>query len=543
MKKKYLSFELIFVTLIIFLLSINLINHSVYQFLSSDEIFLLGSLKGISTSDSFLVNLSNYFFFIDANIVLENESIYRNPILYSLKVASQTSYAPLSPLINNISFNLFSFLENEVLRLRLINLIFSIFTIFLYLYLTKPLDKIINIFIFIIANSSFLNLYYQSTALPYSLFSFLILLNIIFVFKFDKIFCKYGYNKSLIIYYLIFIISFFNHWSLILINFLTFVFSFGDIKKYKIKLLPLSVLISIIFLSILISYLLFISDDLRFINKRSDFSLETNNFTSFFKIFFMIFEVNFTVSPYDNLNKILAIFGVINLFLFLIISLKKKNKLNYFLILCFFSYLLAGLFEKYPLTPTRHIIVFYPILMTMIFLNAKLMNNYFNLFIDTRFVQYFIFIIIIIFLAKNFIFLNTDLNNSRANYLIDIESNKKINEYIKKYDISKIYGSHDIYNFYYNNKYLGSEITLLNLDTFKNFDENFIIFSYQNDKYGLHDWEFDEVNKRIINFRKENIIKIKGNYFDYISKNSFDNYNSNFDKSSLNYLEVNFYTK
>lgn len=49
MKKKYLSFELIFVTLIIFLLTINLINHSVYQFLSSDEIFLLGSLKGIST--------------------------------------------------------------------------------------------------------------------------------------------------------------------------------------------------------------------------------------------------------------------------------------------------------------------------------------------------------------------------------------------------------------------------------------------------------------------------------------------------------------
>ena len=38
-------------------------------------------------------------------------------------------------------------------------------------------------------------------------------------------------------------------------------------------------------------------------------------------------------------------------------------------------------------------------------------------------------------------------------------------------------------------------------------------------------------------------LKIKGNYFDYISKNSFDNYNSNFDKSSLNYLEVNFYTK
>ena len=141
----------------------------------------------------------------------------------------------------------------------------------------------------------------------------------------------------------------------------------------------------------------------------------------------------------------------------------------------------------------------------------------------------------------NFFFFKSQLNNDRVNYLIDIENIEKINKDIKKYNIKKIYGSHDIYNFYFNNDYIKKEISFLDIDKIDLSGENFMIISYQNNKYGLHDWEYKLLKKKISEFNQKTIILSKGMYFDFISKRLFEIYKKNFDRSSLNYLQIDIF--
>lgn len=542
MKEKYFFIQSFLVVVLIIFFSLNHINLSLNQFLSSDEIFLLGGSKGVTNTDFLTIDLSKYIFFLnEKKIIIENTNIHNNPFLYSLKVSAQTSYAPLSPFLSNMSFNLFSFLDNEILRLRVINLFFGISTIFLYLILLKPISDISNIFIFLLANTSAINVYYQSTALPYSLFSFILLLNFIFLINFEKIIYRYGFNKSLLIFFSIFIISFYNHWALILISFLTFIFCYGDFSKLKNNYLYLSLLISSISILILISYFFFIKDDLDFVNRRNDINVEISKLNEIFKLFIMIFDINFSMSSNNVLNKLLSIFGIINFIFFVIVTFKKRSKLSFYILIGFLSYFIAGLLGKYPLTPTRHIIIFYPYLIFMIFLNLSFLKNKFQLKKNIYLIKFPMLILIIIICLMNFFFFKSQLNNDRVNYLIDIENIEKINKDIKKYNIKKIYGSHDIYNFYFNNDYIKKEISFLDIDKIDLSGENFMIISYQNNKYGLHDWEYKLLKKKISEFNQKTIILSKGMYFDFISKRLFEIYKKNFDRSSLNYLQIDIF--
>ena len=78
MKEKYFFIQSFLVVVLIIFFSLNHINLSLNQFLSSDEIFLLGGSKGVTNTDFLNIDLSKYIFFLnEKKIIIENTNIHK----------------------------------------------------------------------------------------------------------------------------------------------------------------------------------------------------------------------------------------------------------------------------------------------------------------------------------------------------------------------------------------------------------------------------------------------------------------------------------